>query len=237
MSQTEERSLELTPRSLGTRERRPARTIQFELNAILNRFANNLSSIKSQFILAEKLKSDGNTQYKNILRSQVVFLDSAFDFFMHEITKYGMVQIFQGVWKKTDKYNNFPIRLGDISEVLKNPEQENWFLDIVNDAYAEDTFMSSQSVISQLNLIGIKWQDVAKNAFFEQTSTTPTSKKFKNTLNDLFRRRNQIAHQADRLHETGEQIDIERETVETYLNNIEKIVNAIYNEIQRVNNS
>ena len=53
--------------------------------------------------------------------------------------------------KKTDKYNNFPIRLGDISEVLKNPEQENWFLDIVNDAYAEDTFMSSQSVISQLN--------------------------------------------------------------------------------------
>ncbi|MCI9421346.1 MAG: hypothetical protein HFG81_01340 [Dorea sp.] len=46
-----------------------------------------------------------------------------------------------------------------------------------------------------------------------------------------------MAHQADRLHETGEQIDIERETVETYLNDIEKIVNAIYNEIQRVNNS
>ena len=43
-------------------------------------------------------------QYKDILRSQVVFLDSAFDFFMHEATKYGMVQIFQGIWEKTEKY-------------------------------------------------------------------------------------------------------------------------------------
>ena len=110
-----------------------------------------------QFDLAEQLKADGNMQYKDILRSQVVFLDSAFDFFMHEATKYGMVQIFQGIWEKTEKYNNFTVRLGDISDVLRNSEQENWFLNIVNDTYAEDTFMSSEAVIGQLNLIGIKW--------------------------------------------------------------------------------
>lgn len=49
------------------------------------------------------------------------------------------------------------VRLGDISDVLRNSEQENWFLNIVNDTYAEDTFMSSEAVIGQLNLIGIKW--------------------------------------------------------------------------------
>ena len=76
---------------------------------------------------------------------------------MHEATKYGMVQIFQGIWEKTEKYNNFAVRLGDISDVLRNSEQENWFLNIVNDTYAEDTFMSSEAVIGQLNLIGIKW--------------------------------------------------------------------------------
>jgi hypothetical protein len=197
MPQAEERNLELTPRSTGTRDRRPNRTIQFELSAITNRFANNLSSIKSQFELVEQLKAEGNMQYKDILRSQIVFLDSAFDFFMHEVTKYGMVQIFQGVWEKTKRYNNFKIRLGEISEVLRNPEQENWFLDIVNDSYAEDTFMSADAVIGQLNLIGIKWQSVADRAFYEQGSTTPAKDKFKHTLNDLFKRRNQIAHQAD----------------------------------------
>ncbi|MCI9218718.1 MAG: hypothetical protein HFH94_03105 [Lachnospiraceae bacterium] len=157
MSHTEERNLALTPRNVGTRNRRPNRTIPFELTAIMTRFVSNLSAIKAQFDLAEQLKADGNLQYKDILRSQVVFLDSAFDFFMHEATKYGMVQIFQGIWEKTEKYNNFTVRLGDISDVLRNSEQENWFLNIVNDTYAEDTFMSSEAVIGQLNLIGIKW--------------------------------------------------------------------------------
>lgn len=237
MPQMEERDLELTPRSVCTRDRRPCRVIQFELSAIKERFTNNLLSIKSQFELVEQLKSGGNVQYKDVLRSQIVFLDSAFDFFMHEVTKYGMVQIFQGVWEKTDKFNNFSIRLGEISAVLQNPEQENWFLDIVNESYAEDTFMSSEAVIGQLNLIGVKWQNVADKAFYERGSTIPTKDKFKNSLNSLFKRRNQIAHQADCLHETGAKLDIEREDVETYIRNIEKIVEAISKEIECINNS
>lgn len=237
MPQTEERNLELTPRSIGIRDRRPNRIIPFELSAITNRFTNNLLSIKSQFELVEQLKSEGNMQYKDILRSQVVFLDSALDFFMHEVTKYGMVQIFQGGWAKTERYDNFSIRLGEISDVLRNPEQENWFLDIVNDSYAEDTFMSADAVIGQLNLIGVNWKSVADRAFYEQGSTTPTKDKFKSTLNMLFRRRNQIAHQADCLHETGVKIDIEREIVEKYIGDIEKIVTAISEEIECVNNS
>lgn len=237
MPQTQERNLELTPRSIGTRDRHPGRTVQFELSAITNRFTNNLLAIKSQFELAEQLKAENNIQYKDVLRSQVVFLDSALDFFMHEVTKYGMVQIFQGVWEKTERYDNFTIRLGEISDILRNPEQENWFLDIVNDSYAEDTFMSSDAVIGQLNLIGVKWQSVADRAFYEQGSTTPTKDKFKQTLSNLFRRRNQIAHQADCLHETGTKIDIEREDVEKYIADIEKIVTAISDEIECVNNS
>ena len=207
MPQTEERNLELTPRSIGTRDRRPSRTIQFELSAITNRFTNNLLSIKSHFELAEQLKAENNIQYKDVLRSQV------------------------------ERYDNFTIRLGEISDVLRNPEQENWFLDIVNDSYAEDTFMSADAVIGQLNLIGVKWQSVADRAFYEQGSTTPTKDKFKQTLNTLFRRRNQIAHQADCLHETGAKIDIEREDVEKYIADIEKIVTAISEEIEYVNNS
>jgi len=234
---TEERNLELTPRIVEVRDRRPNRTVSFDLIAIKNRFENNLLSIKAQFTLVEKLKSEGDLQYKDILRSQIVFLESAFDFYMHEITKYGMLHIFQGLWMMTPKYNNFNIRLGDVSEALQHTENEGWFLDIVNDTYAEDTFMSSESVIGQLNLIGVCWQDVAKEAFYERGSETPTGDKFKVVLNSLFRRRNKIAHQADCLHETGDKLDIERETVEEYIANIEKIVNAISQEMQKKNNS
>lgn len=237
MLQEKERNLELSPRRVGTRNRRPGHTIQFALSAITTRFKNNLLSIKAQFELADQLETDNNMQYKDVLRSQVIFLDSALDFFIHEVTKYGMVQIYQGVWEKTERYDNFTIRLGEISNFLRNPEQENWFLDIVNDAYAEDTFMSANAVIGQLNLIGVKWQNVADRAFYEQGSTTSTKDKFKQTLNTLFRRRNQIAHQADFLHETGEKIDIAHEDVEKYIADIEKIVSAVAAEIDAMNNS
>lgn len=45
MPQTEERNLELTSRRIGTRDKRPNRTIQFELLDITNRFENNLLSL------------------------------------------------------------------------------------------------------------------------------------------------------------------------------------------------
>lgn len=236
MPDTEERDLRLAQRNIETRDRRPNRTKQFDLEDIFNRFTNNIASIKSQFTLVEKLKAENNLQYKDVLRSQIVFLDSAFDFYMHEVTKYGMMQIFQNKWKKTDKYNNFTIRLGDISDALQYPEQERWLLDIVNDSYAEDTFMSAEAVIGQLKLIGIKWQEVAKKAFYEQGSTNPTNEKFKSVLKSLFKRRNQIAHQADCRHETGEKIDIERDDVEAYIDDVEKIATAIFDEIEAVNN-
>ena len=37
-----------------------------------------------------------------------------------------MVQIFQGVWEKTEKYNNFTIRLGEISDVLYITANMDW---------------------------------------------------------------------------------------------------------------
>lgn len=87
MPQTEERNLELAPRTVETRERRSSRTVQFELDAIVSRFDNTLTSIKSQFIVADQLKANGNIHYKDILRSQIVFLDSAFDFFISQLIR------------------------------------------------------------------------------------------------------------------------------------------------------
>lgn len=83
----------------------------------------------------------------------------------------------------------------------------------------------------------VNWKSVADRAFYEQGSTVPTREKFKIVLDSLYKRRNQIAHQADCSHETGVRMNIEKESVENYINNMEKIVNSIYNEIQEVNNA
>ena len=59
---------------------------------------------------------------------------------------------------------------------------------------------------------------------------------YKNCREELFRRRNEIAHQNDRNHATAVQTDITREFVETYINNIESIVTSIYTIIEEKDN-
>lgn len=67
MHQAEGRNLELIPRIVGTRDHPRVRTVQFELDTIMNRFFSNLDAIKSQFTLVEQLKSIDDFRYEDIL--------------------------------------------------------------------------------------------------------------------------------------------------------------------------
>ena len=105
-----DRKLDLNARAEEVREKKIYKTVQFEANEILERFNKNIEEIKKQSELISDLKDENLEFYKDILRSQIVFLDSAFDFYMHEITKYGMCKIYDGVWKRTEKFNNYTIK-------------------------------------------------------------------------------------------------------------------------------
>ena len=58
----------------------------------------------------------------------------------------------------------------------------------------------------------------------EETSTKQGSQ----IVEDLFRRRNVIAHQNDRSHASAVQNDITKEFVSDYISKIEAIVNSIH---------
>ena len=222
-----DRKLDLNARAEEVREKKIYKTVQFEANEILERFNKNIEEIKKQSELISDLKDDNLEFYKDILRTQIVFLDSAFDFYMHEITKYGMCKIYDGVWKRTEKFNNYTIKMKDLYDVENEGRNTNWFVEIVNRNSSTEVYMSKDSVIDQLKLIGLDWQQIANDAFYEEGDTEKPVDKFKRAIQSLFIRRNIIAHQADCIHQTAEKNDISEEEVDTHLENIIKIVGAI----------
>lgn len=222
-----DRKLDLNARAEEVREKKIYKTVQFEANEILERFNKNIEEIKKQSELISDLKDDNLEFYKDILRSQIVFLDSAFDFYMHEITKYGMCKIYDGVWERTEKFNNYTIKMKDLYDVENEGRNTNWFVEIVNRNSSTEVYMSKESVIDQLKLIGLDWQQIANDAFYEEGDTEKPVDKFKRAIQSLFIRRNIIAHQADCIHQTAEKNDISEEDVNTHLENIIKIVGAI----------
>lgn len=79
----------------------------------------------------------------------------------------------------------------------------------------------------ELNLLGINLVPVADRAFYQRGGTENTKNKLKRRLNELFSRRNIIAHQSDRSHTDAQVNTITKEIVQNFICDIEKIVRSI----------
>lgn len=228
------RSLELSTRKEDTRNKIVPVIVRFEMAEIKQHFDESMSVVDEMFAVAKGLLDEGNeTQAENIWRAQVVFIVSAFDFFMHEITKFGLGKIFDGSWKPTIKYNNINIKLSVLNEVLKNGESSEWFIEFVNEQFAKTTMVSYTEVKEQINLLGLDIQVLADDTFYQLGSKEKTINQLKNCLNGLFFKRNVIAHQSDRKHANAEIMEITEELVRGYLKDMNKIVDGIVQQINQ----
>ena len=162
-----------------------------------------------------------------------MFLAAAFDFFMHEVTKYGLMQIDLRSWRPTQRYRNLSVPLKRVEEALQAGRNDlDWFLEYTNGFFCNKTMIAFEPVKAQLNLLGVDVRELADQAFYERGCTEKTLVKLKRRLNELFSRRNLIAHQTDRSHADAQITSIEREIVETFIADIKKIVAGISNLIQ-----
>ena len=227
------RNLKLKQRIENVRDKTPIRVVNFDLNDIELHFQVNLNSIKRHCKLADDLVLLGKTdEATDIWRTQIVFLESALDFYLHEITKFGMNKIFNNEWSHTEKFKNYTLRLSDVIQAISNPEDASWFVEHVNSTIMNESFMDFDSIRDQLNLIGIKVSKVADRAFYVQGCSEPTIQQLKRHLNRIFRRRNHIVHQSDRSHLSGVINDITKVYVEEEIEIIEKIVNSIHHFLE-----
>lgn len=79
----------------------------------------------------------------------------------------------------------------------------------------------------QLNLIGIGFNNVM-NIAYPRPKEEYSRKEGRRIVQALYNRRNAIAHQVDRKHESAEQNDIDRAFVEQCITEVELIVNAAH---------
>lgn len=222
------RDLSLTPRIEEVREACPIiPPVQFTLEEIKHHFEESLSGIKNQYDVADSLLHNGNEDgCKTIWRSQVVLSDGLLDFYIHEMSKFCLFRMFTGQWNKTEKYGTFKVPMIKVEEAIAAAESKDWFFDYLNGRFSRDVFLSADSMRDQLNLIGIGFVPVMAKAF--PKANEEESKKYgSQVVEELFQRRNAIAHQNDRSHASADQTDISKEFVEDYIGKIEKIVNAI----------
>lgn len=219
--------LRLAKRNVNTRD---ARNIEiFSLEKIKQHFDDSIALIMKQSEVAEKLMTDGkNEEVKDILRSQIVFLDSAFDFYVHELLKLGIINLFHGDWTpKTEKYQNLQTDMKTLELAVSDDGSDEWLKDWINSKYAGISFMSYSMFEDACKLLGLHIKEIADKAFHDINSHEPTKIQLREAIDGLFIRRNQIAHQSDKKRENAERQDITYEYVASKLKDIQKIIEAV----------
>ena len=231
-----ERDLSLHPRAEGVRESRPVMPpVHFSPKEILSHYNESMDGIRKQFSVAKELLESGNVNGgKMIWRSQVVLAEGLLDYFIHEISKYSLFQMFTGQWDKSEKYGAFMIPLSKVEYAIGNNGSDEWFFEYLNDRFSRDVFLSLESMRDQLNLIGIGFVPAMVKAFPQDKEET-SKKDGALIIQEFFRRRNEIAHQNDRSHSNAEQTDISEEFVIKYIGRIESIVKAIMDIVAEKN--
>lgn len=128
----------------------------------------------------------------DILRSQIVFAVSALDNLIHEITVYGILEIYDGARPTTDAYDKFHIPLSGLTYSAKYVLDRNTLEAIVREKHGYLAFQRPDKIADAIRLFSpvALWNEVSK-VIGEDT------KRVKERLNLVVDRRNKIAHEAD----------------------------------------
>lgn len=225
------RSVKVSPRKEAVREKNSVRTVSASLSKIKDHFQESLTYIENLSNVSDELvRKERTTDAEEIWRSQIAFLDSALDYFLHEITRYGTYQMFKNVWAKTGKYKTLNISMDILHNVLRNQEDSSWFEEFIRKLYELKCLMSYDAIDDHMKLLGLNIENIADKVISEPNNTNKR-RVLEDKIRELYKRRNLIVHQFDRSRNTSQRNNINKGEVDGYILLVRKFVNVVCDEI------
>lgn len=179
----------------------------------------------------------------DLLRAEIVNSVSAFDRFMHDMIRIGMIDIFNERRTQTNKFKTFTVSveaLINIQQAIKNnltytvvPTPEYWFEQEIILRHKIISFQEPEKISDGLSYIwdeNHKWQKISCLISIDE-------KVIKTTLKTIINRKNQIVHEADIDLQTGTRHDIEEADATETVDFLFKLGESIFNCINSGQNS
>lgn len=213
-------------RQSGTQEQKGSDLLT--LDNINRHFKDTIKEIKAQYSIYKKLPKSSLEESRladNILRSQVFFLDSALDLYVHDIVKYGFKNMLSSKWEKESENKDVLVVTVKFTILKKcmdsdgNDEIKDLLLSELG--YSIRTCMKYDAILKHLNMVGI-------NLPSNYTDTNEQDyKDMKKDIDNLSNRRNKIGHNSD-LDANKEKIKIEHSTVFYWIQKVEFLQQLIH---------
>ncbi len=130
----------------------------------------------------------------NLLRAEIVMLVSAIDYYFYEVVKTGLIDIYNGDRDRTTMSDNLRIPFKYVIKAVSNTESTEWLSESIVEVFGTSAFQSQKQIYYIVQLLNGDFSSFKKAI---ATSFSTSYKEIEDQLNEIFKRRNQIAHNCD----------------------------------------
>lgn len=198
------------------------------MQSALDQFHISINRVRDLIAVHNSVKAQSTPalDLSDILRAALVLSVSALDFYVHEIVRLGMLEIYQGLRPESTAFSRFQISLASAREALSvNMNLDYWLENEIRQRHSYKSFQQPEKIADAIRLISDKklWGEVANHM-------GRTARDVKRQLSIIVDRRNKIAHEAD-IDPTlglGNRWGIDEILVSDAVNFIEQIVESIH---------
>ena len=193
--------------------------------APISQFKQNIDRVRNSHATYSilNIKTTEVIDVSDVLRAELVLVVSAFDYYVHEVVRQGMLEVFQGKRVETPAFRKFTVPLECLREAISNPSTFDWLENEIIIRHSWKSFQQAEKVAEVIRLISdiSLWAEIANKL-------GKNSNELKSTLNLIVDRRNKIAHEADMDPSyPGIRWPIDEVMVENAIEFIEEIVEII----------
>ena len=195
------------------------------MSTSLDQFRANTGRVKNMVSLYKALRVSVTSalDLSDVLRAALVLAVSAFDHYIHEVVRKGMLDSFAGKRPSTSSFLNFQVSTSSVKEAVSDSSRIDWFEAEIRLQHGYRSFQRAKSVAEAVRLISdvSLWDEVATRLGTLAGST-------KEQLNLIVDRRNKIAHEADMDPSSpGSRWPIDELLVEESMTFLERVTSAI----------
>ena len=160
----------------------------------IEQFRGNMARVRSLGGLHQAFDQQTTpaVDLSDLLRAQIVMIVSALDHYIHEITRVGMLEVYDGARPQTNAFLRFQVTMGATITGISKPSENDWFDRAIRDKHGHQTFQHPDNIANAVRLFSPceLWISVA-------SELNLTDQDVKNRLRVIVNRRNQIVHEAD----------------------------------------
>lgn len=165
------------------------------MQSVIEQFRLNINRVRDLVAIYSILENQtaGRLVFSDILRAAFVLAVSALDYYVHEVVRIGMLEIYRGQRPETPAFSRFQISLSSLRQALNEAASNDYLLENeIRQRHSYQSFQRPDKIADAIRLISDKqlWKEVSVKMSIPEQG-------IKEQLRLIVERRDRIAHEAD----------------------------------------